>query len=123
MANIQVSVKYPLYDGMPLTFKAPCDCTSVEGLTLTYNTDSKSFVFKDAHGNTLTGIGNLFEANAYVKVILDTVNGFAFLQNADTNAYLEEQLNAKAPKYTYGTTDLVPGQSPLETGTLHFVYA
>lgn len=27
-----------------------------------------------------------------------------------------------APKYTYGTEDLEPGVTPLETGTLHFVY-
>ena len=27
-----------------------------------------------------------------------------------------------APAYTYGTTDLVAGTSPLETGKLHFVY-
>lgn len=27
----------------------------------------------------------------------------------------------KAPAYTYGTTDLTPGISPLATGTLYFV--
>ena len=27
-----------------------------------------------------------------------------------------------APAYTYGTEDLVPGETPLETGKLHFVY-
>lgn len=33
-----------------------------------------------------------------------------------------EELSAKAPAYTYGTEDLTAGTSPLETGTLHFVY-
>lgn len=31
-------------------------------------------------------------------------------------------LAAKAPMYTYGTTDLTAGSSPLETGKLYFVY-
>lgn len=32
------------------------------------------------------------------------------------------QLNQKAPAYTYGTTDLVEGQSTLPVGTLYFVF-
>ena len=35
---------------------------------------------------------------------------------------VDNKLNAKAPAYTYGTTDLTPGVSPLETGKLYFVY-
>lgn len=38
---------------------------------------------------------------------------------------LQEQikaLNEKAPMYQYSTTDLEPGVSDLETGTLYFVY-
>lgn len=100
MAHVIVNSKTPLIDGMVLTFKAPCDCTAVAGLKVNYpnatDDDSteatKTFVFKDAHGNALTGIGNLFSQDAYVKVILDTVNGFAYLQNADTNSYLEGKL-------------------------------
>lgn len=30
--------------------------------------------------------------------------------------------DSKAPMYTYGTTDLTAGSSPLATGQLHFVY-
>lgn len=33
-----------------------------------------------------------------------------------------EALNEKAPMYQYSTTDLEPGVSDLETGTLYFVY-
>ena len=54
---------------------------------------SKTFTFKDAHGNDLTSIGNLFTTNAYVKVILDTTNAYAYIQNSDTNGYLESKLN------------------------------
>lgn len=111
MAYIKINTKYPVYDGMPLTFEAPCDCTAVEGLSV----NSTNYVFKDAHGVSLAGLGNLFEAGAYVKVILDATNRFAYIQNADTNSYLEN-------KITYGTTDLVAGSSPLKTGTLYVVY-
>ena len=92
MANIRVSSICPIYNGMPVTFKAPCDCTAVEGLTVSYESTGYTFTFKDAHGNTLTGLGNLFSQGALVKAILDTENGFAYLQNADTNGYLENRM-------------------------------
>ena len=87
MAYININTDYPIYDGIQITFKAPCDCDETEGLCV----NSRNFVFKDAHGVTLTGIGNLFSKGAYVKVILDAVNGYAYMQNADTNSYLESK--------------------------------
>lgn len=89
MANIRLDLDHEIIDGQPVTFAAPCDCTAITGLKVYHPGGSKVFVFKDAHGNTLTGIGNLFAKDAYVKAILDVNNGFAYIQNADTNAYLE----------------------------------
>ena len=40
----------------------------------------------------------------------------------DEIAALKILINTKAPMYTYGTEDLVPGVSPLSAGKLHFVY-
>lgn len=99
MANIRVDVDYPIVDGQPLTFKAPCPCSEIEGLKVYYPTKdgatlSMRFVFKDAHGIDLTNVKNLFDANAYVKVILNTKEHVAYLQNADTNGYLEDRFNA-----------------------------
>lgn len=37
-------------------------------------------------------------------------------------AGLTESLNAKAPAYTYSTTDLTSGTSALDTGKLYIVY-
>lgn len=91
MANIKVALEYPLYDGMPITFNAPCECNAVNGLTVSYRNESKKFIFRDAHRNNLTGLGNLFSEGAYVKAILDVNNGYAYIQNADTNAYLEQK--------------------------------
>lgn len=94
MANVKIIINGTLVDGHEVTFKAPCDCTAIEYLDVRYIKDmqqvSKFFKMKDSHGEDLTGIGNLFVTGAYVKVILDTENGFAYLQNADTNSYIEE---------------------------------
>ena len=96
MANINITVDGTLMDGHRVTFKAPCDCTNVEKLKVHYiengTQKNKLFTMKDSHGKDLNGLGNLFAKGAYVHAILDTVNGFAYLQNADTNSYLEEKI-------------------------------
>ncbi len=102
MAQIRIDLNEPLLDGMDIKFQAPCDCTAITGLIVYYPTAteavaSKTFVFKDAHGNVLTGLGNLFVKGAYVKVIVDVTNGIAYLQNADTNGYLEAQFGGYLP--------------------------
>lgn len=93
MANLKIIINGVLMDGHEVTFKAPCDCTSIDKLDVHYveNMVSKNklFAMKDTHGNTLSGLGNLFEAGAYVHVILNTKDGEAYIQNADTNGYLE----------------------------------
>ncbi len=111
MAYININTNYPPYDGMPLTFLAPCDCTAAEGLTV----NSVNYVFKDAHGNTLTGIGNVFSAGAYVTVILNVTNGCAYIQNGDNNSYQNGRI-------VWGTTMVTEGAaSPYPEGTLYVV--
>lgn len=101
MAYIKLTIDHELQDGEVLTFKSPCACTEVEGIKVYYvvltengavTNASKVFTFRDAHGNDLTGIGNLFDTGACLSVALDTVNNGAFVKNADTNAYLESKL-------------------------------
>lgn len=89
MANIKVELSHGILDGQPVTFVAPCDCTAVTGLKVYYPDGTKEFTFRDAHGNNLAGIGNLFAAGSYVKAILNVANGHAYIQNADTNKYIE----------------------------------
>lgn len=105
MATIKLTVD-SVADGQSLTFKAPCDCTAVTGITI----GSTTYTFKDAHGNDLSGMGNLFLTGAYVKVVLDTTNHYAYIQNADTNKYLE---NNKVP-----TTRKVNGKELSEDITI-----
>ncbi len=99
MANILVKLDHEMLDGEEVKFVAPCDCTAVTGVQISYPEESgedivfktKNFSFCDAHGNNLTGLGNLFVAGAIVKVILSVGDGFAYIQNAATNGYLESQ--------------------------------
>lgn len=114
MANIRVDLNGMLADGQEVTFKAPCDCTEIEGIKVYYPKNgeikNKLFTMKDSHGFDLAGVGNLFMAGSYVHVILDTNNGFAYLQNADTNKYLEDRFNNLKPEVvdnlTSTSTDL-----------------
>lgn len=94
MAKIKIVPGCPLCDGLSVMFKAPCNCNEVDGLLV----NGSEFSFRDAHGNDLTGIGDLFVAGAVVKALLDTANGYAYIQNADTNAYIEARLNKTADK-------------------------
>ena len=114
MANIRVDTTYTVIDGSEVVFTAPCNCSEIDGLKIYYPDGSKEFTFKDAHGNALTGIGEAFAKGALVKVILDVTNGFAYIQNADTNSYLEST-KASVPKVANGSVVSVSdsGDAPL----------
>ena len=94
MSNIRVDLNCPIKDGTEVVFRSPVDCSQVTGLIVYYPgengiTTSKEFAFADAHGNNVGDIDHLFAENVAVKVILDDTTSMAFVQNADTNAYLE----------------------------------
>ena len=87
--NIIVDLDYQIQDGSEVVFRSPVDCSQVTGLLVNYSGGSKEFMFADAHGNNVGDIDHLFVEDVVVKVILDVTTGMAFVQNADTNAYLE----------------------------------
>lgn len=95
MANISVVLEKPISDGSKLKFRTPCESTLIEGLEVKtpakdgIGTVIKKFVFKDAHGAELCGFGNLFVGGVLIEVLLDVTHGVAFIQNADTNSYVE----------------------------------
>jgi hypothetical protein len=77
------------------------------------------------------GYANTAESNAksytdqkIAAIPTPDVSGQINAHNADGNAHadIREAVAEKAPMYTYGTTDLTAGSSPLATGQLHFVY-
>lgn len=87
--NIRVDLNTPINDGTEVVFRSPVDCSQVTGLIVYYDGGSQEFMFADAHGNNVGDIDHLFAEDVAVKVILDVTKGMAFVQNADTNAYLE----------------------------------
>lgn len=89
MSNIRVDLNTPIQDGTEVVFRSPVDCSQVTGLVVYYDGGSQEFAFADAHGNNVGDIDHLFAENVAVKVILDVTTSMAFVQNADTNAYLE----------------------------------
>lgn len=95
MANINVVVDKTIADGYKLKFRTPCDSTMIEGLEVKYpakngvGTLIKKFIFKDAHGTELSGVGNLFVRGVMIEVLLDVTHSVAYIQNSDTNSYIE----------------------------------
>ncbi len=84
-------------DGTEVVFRSPVDCSQVTGLKVYHdNGIVDEFMFADAHGNNVGDIDHLFAENVAVKVILDVTTGMAFVQNADTNAYLEGRFDQLA---------------------------
>ena len=87
--NIRVDLTTPITDGTEVVFRSPVDCSQITGLIVYYGEDSKEFALADAHGNNVGDIDHLFAENVVVKVILDVTHGMAYVQNADTNGYIE----------------------------------
>ena len=93
MARISITVDYSIYNGTGLKFRAPCDSAAAEGLLVKYPGGSKTFIFKDANGQTLSGTEELFKEGVLLDVMLDLTNGAAFIKNAVTNSYIEQIKN------------------------------
>lgn len=99
MSNIRVDVNFRLFDGAQVSFKSPANFADITGLRVYYPesaqvTASKDFIFADAHGVDVSNLDELFGEGAIVKVLLDTTNSRAFVQNADTNSYLESRFSS-----------------------------
>ena len=106
MSNIRVDVDYTIKDGTEIKFRSPVDCSQITGLIVYYpgtngNTASKVFTLADAHGNNVGDIDHLFAEDVVVKVILDVTKRMAFVQNADTNKYIEDTFLKKDASVAY----------------------
>lgn len=104
--NIRVDLETTIKDGTEVVFRSPVDCSQITGLIVYFkengNTASQEFALADAHGNNVGDIDHLFAENVVVKVILDVAHGMAFVQNADTNAYLEGRFDSLIDDRTIG---------------------
>lgn len=99
MANIRVDLNHAPLDGETVTFKAPCDASTITGMVIYYpdgnSTVSKPFTLTDANGADIGVLDNIFAKDAIVKAILDTDGNKAYIQNPNTNTYLEEKFDSK----------------------------
>ena len=98
--NIRIDLDHIPMDGETISFKAPCNASEVTGLIIYYPNGtnqevSAEFTLNDANGVDIGSIDNIFAKSAIVEVILDTDTNSAFVQNPDTNAYLEAELAKK----------------------------
>ena len=98
MANIRIDLNHAPLDGETVTFKAPCDASEITGLIVYYADDagataSQEFTLNDANGGDIGVVDHIFAEGSIVKVILDTDTNSAFVQNPDTNTYLEGRLD------------------------------
>lgn len=108
MANIRVDLAHTIYDGEEVKFRSPVDCSKITGLIIYYpeygSQVSKTFEFTDAHGHNVGVVDHLFSSDVVVKVVLDMTTSKAYVQNADTNAYLEGRLEVCAVYQKVGDT-------------------
>lgn len=110
MATIKVSLNHPIWNGEEIIFKASCNSEAADGMEITYplnedgTLETKTYSFRDAHGNNLSNTANVFVSGSYVQVIVDTAKSFAYIQNADTNGYLEGKLATPIYTGTISTT-------------------
>ena len=66
----------------------------------------------------MTGIGEAFAKGALIKTILDVTNGFAYIQNADTNGYIESTFaKVNPPVYTANPDNLTEVISCAQAGS------
>ena len=110
--NVRVDLQETIRDGMEVVFKAPCDASVVTGLNVYYPVDgvvaSQAFTFADANTNDIGHLDALFAEGAVVKVILDLDQNMAFVQNADTNKYLEHRLSTLEAMIGTGGGSIAP---------------
>lgn len=92
MSKIKTIIDYHPANGKQLSFRAPCSSIDTDGLLI----NNVEYTLVDADGNNIAGTANLWNSGAMVSVILDTVNTLAYIQNANTNGYLEAALQEAA---------------------------
>jgi hypothetical protein len=97
MAYIRLDTGVAPYSGQALTFKSPADCSNIEGLKIYYTDNGvekcEQFALTDAHGEDVAG-SELFKRDVLVRILIDKGSMKAFVQNADTNAYLESRFQS-----------------------------
>lgn len=123
MAYIELSLNHPIQDGEEIEFTASSDSSAVTGIKVTYPVDiegtmeTKTFSLRDAHNNNISATANIFSSGAYIKAVVNITDSAAYIQNADTNKYLETKFSGKANStHTHNAASDLTGTVPLSKG-------
>lgn len=89
-----------LVTGKQVTFESPCNSGGLTAVVV----DGVSYDLVGALGDALAD--NSFNSGAMISVIFNVEKFKAYVQNADTNTYLENKFNGKQGKFTTLTCTL-----------------
>ena len=97
MSKIKVELDTPVVNGKQVSFFSPIGSKEADGIVI-HDVD---YALVDSHGKALAKLDYSWTAGALVSVILDTTTNKAYVQNATSNAYIEENF---ARKFGYRDT-------------------
>ena len=86
MSKIIVNLGCPVVNGKQVSFFSPCASDTAECIIIS----EVEYELVDAYGKAITGINAAWSKDALVSVILDTNTNKAYVQNATSNAYIED---------------------------------
>lgn len=91
MSKIKVSHIDSLVNGKQISFIAPCSSSNTDCLVI----EDVEYAIVDAENVSVAGLSNVWNSGAIVSVILNVDTHTAFIQNPNTNPYLEAHLKSK----------------------------
>lgn len=88
MSKIKLNLDFTPVNGKQISFVAPCSSADTECLVI----DDVQYAIVDADGVSVAGLDNVWNSGALVSAILYVDTHRAFIQNANTNSYVEAKL-------------------------------
>lgn len=85
MSKIKLNLASSPVNGQQISFIAPCSSTDAECLVI----EDIEYSVVDADNVSVAGVENVWNSGAIVSAILNVDTHTAFIQNANTNTYLE----------------------------------
>lgn len=86
MSKIKVELNTPVVNGKQVSFFSPCKSTEADSVVI----NNIEYALVDANGGLTKSAKSAWSKGALVSVILDTSTNKAYVQNATSNAYIEE---------------------------------
>lgn len=98
MNKIKLNLASSPVNGQQISFIAPCSSADTECLVI----KDIEYSVVDADGVSVAGVENVWNSGAVVSTILNVDSHSAFIQNANTNTYLEGTMVKKTDYATIG---------------------